>query len=84
MRVSAVLPKWMVGKFIGRDFAGLRKKIHYTYANFEVKWSFCRATFKITQTTRLSDGHQTTRDGTQSRVEYCGAERSIATSRKPN
>ncbi|KAI9444732.1 hypothetical protein H4582DRAFT_2052990 [Lactarius indigo] len=35
LRVSAVLPKWMVGKFVGREVAGLREKIHYTHANFE-------------------------------------------------
>lgn len=35
LRVSAVLPKWMVGKFVGREFAGLRVKIHHTHANFE-------------------------------------------------
>ncbi|KAH9081579.1 hypothetical protein EDB83DRAFT_2512439 [Lactarius deliciosus] len=35
LRVSAVLPKWVVGKFVGREVAGLREKIHYTHANFE-------------------------------------------------
>ncbi|KAH8990137.1 hypothetical protein EDB86DRAFT_3080484 [Lactarius hatsudake] len=36
LRVSAVLPKWVVGKFVGREVAGLREKIHYTHANFEM------------------------------------------------
>ncbi|KAI9452545.1 hypothetical protein BJY52DRAFT_1190214 [Lactarius psammicola] len=35
LRVSAVLPKWVVGKFVGREVAGLREKIRYTHTNFE-------------------------------------------------
>ena len=35
-RVSAVLPKWMVGKFLQREFARLQEKITLIQYNFEV------------------------------------------------
>jgi len=36
MRVSGVLPKWMVGKFLGREYASLRTRIKHIHDNFEV------------------------------------------------
>jgi hypothetical protein len=35
-RVSAVLPKWMVGKFLKREFTRLQEKITQIHYNFEV------------------------------------------------
>jgi hypothetical protein len=35
-RVSAVLPKWMVGKFLQREFSRLQEKITLIHYNFEV------------------------------------------------
>lgn len=59
MRVSAVLPKWMVGKLIWRDYAGLREKIRFTSAGFEVKWSPLSCPLLIAQMADLLDVHQT-------------------------
>ena len=36
MRVSGVLPKWMVGKFLEREYASLRTRIKQIHDNFEV------------------------------------------------
>ena len=35
-RVSSVLPKWMVGKFLHREFARIQAKITLIHYNFEV------------------------------------------------
>jgi hypothetical protein len=36
-RVSSVLPKWMVGKFLLREFGRLQERISLIYSNFEVR-----------------------------------------------
>ena len=36
-RVSSVLPKWMVGKFLLREFGRLQERIWLIYYNFEVR-----------------------------------------------
>ena len=39
LRVSGVLPKWMVGKFLEREYARLRSKIQHIHDDFEVSFS---------------------------------------------
>jgi hypothetical protein len=39
MRVSGVLPKWMVGKFLEREYASLRTRIKLIHDDFEVRRS---------------------------------------------
>jgi hypothetical protein len=36
-RVSSVLPKWMVSKFLLREFGRLQERIWLIYYNFEVR-----------------------------------------------
>jgi hypothetical protein len=48
-RVSSVLPKWMVGKFLHREFARLQAKITLIHYNFDVCFSlfFCSLSAQI-------------------------------------
>jgi hypothetical protein len=36
LRVSGVLPKWMVGKFLEREYGRIRTRIQHIHDNFEV------------------------------------------------
>jgi hypothetical protein len=36
LRVSGVLPKWMVGKLLEREYGRIRTRIQHIHDNFEV------------------------------------------------
>jgi hypothetical protein len=46
-RVSSVLPKWMVGKFLQREFARLQGRITLIHYNFEVRSEFSLSSLSV-------------------------------------
>ncbi|KAH9178644.1 hypothetical protein EDB89DRAFT_2239245 [Lactarius sanguifluus] len=80
LRVSAVLPKWVVGKFVGREVAGLREKIHYTHANFET--ALGRLEKKRSQDSNIAGPSGLSRQLTKQTSSPVSTEKRVTTSSK--